>query len=114
MPAARTFVSPSGRQWDVELFELPPGIGVRTADGEISPSAVLRFTSGEITLDLATYPADWTDCSEEALVSLLRTARVPAFVQVGPSPADIVQTRNDEVRHRRDAGETGRETPPRS
>jgi hypothetical protein len=114
MTAARTFVSQSGRQWRVELFELPPGIGVRTADGYILASAVLRFSSGEVTLDLAAYPSDWPDCSEETLVSLLRMAKVPAFVQVGTTPADIVQPTKDEVRDRRDAAEPGRETPPGS
>ena len=79
---ARTFASPSGRQWTVGLFDLPPGIGVRTPEGTIATQAILRFVSDDLTLDLAVFPKDWGDNAGQELVSLLRSATVPAFVQV--------------------------------
>jgi hypothetical protein len=78
----KTFVSPSGREWTVGVFELPLGVGVRTANGTISMNPVLRFVSGDVTLDLAQVPSDWASRSGQELVSLLRMAAVPAFVRL--------------------------------
>jgi hypothetical protein len=78
----RRFTSPSGRHWTVEVFELPPGVGVRSATGVVATNAVLRFTSGDVTLDLPTVPRDWYERDEQGLIEFLRLANVPDFVRL--------------------------------
>ena len=82
----RTFWSPSGRQWTAELYELPRGVGVRTPHGIVPAKAVVRFSTGDLTLDLHSFPADWASRSDEQLIALLRKACSPAFA---PRGADL-------------------------
>jgi len=75
----RTFMSPSGRQWTAEVYELPRGVGVRTPQATIPVKAVLRFSSRDLTLDLHSFPADWKDRTDDHLIGLLRQSSPPAF-----------------------------------
>jgi hypothetical protein len=59
----RTFRYPSGRIW-VACVMQDPG----------APAPVLRFTAGARNIDLADWPKDWVDYSDEQLVQLLRKA----------------------------------------
>lgn len=75
----RTFKSPSGRLWTVELFELPKGTAVIRARDAIHAPAILRFTSDDLTLDLIDFPPDWAGLGDDDLIRLLRRATTPAF-----------------------------------
>lgn len=78
----RTFRSPSGRDWTVEVYHLPPGIAARGAQGaEIARKAILRFVSSDITLDLCTFPESWESLTDDELVTLLRSASPPTFIR---------------------------------
>jgi hypothetical protein len=79
----RKFWSPSGRHWTAELYELPRGVGVRRGGTIIPAKAVVRFSSGDLTLDLASYPGDWAHRSDDELIELLRKAYPPAFAPLG-------------------------------
>jgi hypothetical protein len=79
---ARFFTSPSGRDWTVQLLEVPSDVAVQTINGPHPGRRVLRFTSHDITLDLADIPANWGDCTDGELVALLRVATTPAFTPV--------------------------------
>lgn len=59
----RTFRYPGGRIWVASLMQDP---------GMSSP--VLRFSAGSRGIDLAEWPKDWVDYSDEKLVQLLRKA----------------------------------------
>jgi hypothetical protein len=85
----RTFRSPSGREWTARTYEAPVGFGVRTDSGDIVTGTILRFRSGDLTLDLAVVPCDWASRSENDLVDLLRSATVPAFVPLGSADAQV-------------------------
>jgi hypothetical protein len=72
----RTFRYPSGRIWVACVMQDP---------GAASP--VLRFTAGARSIDLADWPKDWVDYSDDQLVQLLRTASPrtgPASAPNGP------------------------------
>jgi hypothetical protein len=86
---ARIFRSPSGREWAARIYEVPAGFGVRTDSGEVVTGTILRFRSGDLTLDLSVVPCDWASRSEEDLVDLLRSATVPAFVPLGSADAQL-------------------------
>jgi hypothetical protein len=79
---ARFFTSPSGRDWTVQLLEVPSDVAVQTIKGPHPGRRVLRFTSHDITLDLADFPANWADRTDEELVALVRVATTPAFTPV--------------------------------
>lgn len=66
----RTFRYPGGRIWGVCVITHPENGG----------SPVLRFAAGARSIDLANWPKDWVDYSNEDLVALLRLAapRAPA------------------------------------
>jgi hypothetical protein len=83
----RRFTSTSGREWTVEVFEVPQGVAVRSATGVVT-NAVLRFTASDVTLDLPNVPHDWYDCDEQSLMELLRLANVPGFVRLGSESSD--------------------------
>ena len=59
----RTFRYPGGRIWVASLMQDP---------GASTP--VLRFSAGSRSIDLADWPKDWVDYSDEKLVQLLRNA----------------------------------------
>ena len=63
---ARTFRYPGGRYWSVAEWA-GGDHGSAPAEGR----SVLRFTSGRRSLDLASWPRDWQQYSDEELVSLL-------------------------------------------
>jgi hypothetical protein len=83
------FRSPSGREWIARTYEVPVGFGVRTDSGDIVTGTILRFRSGDLTLDLSFVPCDWVSRSEEDLVDLLRSATAPAFVPLSPTDAQL-------------------------
>jgi hypothetical protein len=82
-----SFRSPAGRQWLAGVYELPPMVDVQATPGA---HRVLRFSSGEITLDLAEFPVRWDELSTDGLVRLLRTASAPSFKPV-PSASTITR-----------------------
>ena len=43
----------------------------------VRATAVLRFTSGDVVLDLEEWPADWMQLTNEQLVELARRANPP-------------------------------------
>ena len=65
MQFARTFRYPGGRYWSVAEW------GTDRADGSAEGRRVLRFTSGRRSLDLASWPRDWQDYTDEELTTLL-------------------------------------------
>ena len=66
MAFARTFRYPGGRYWSVAEWA-----GSDHNDASSDGRSVLRFTSGRRSLDLASWPRDWQQYSDEELVSLL-------------------------------------------
>lgn len=64
LSVVRSFRYPGGEVWRASVVEDAP---------ERRP--VLRFSSASQTLDLASWPADWADLSNEALVALMQRAR---------------------------------------
>lgn len=59
----RTFTSPSGRAWTVEVVELPSYPG--------SPKVhALRFVSGQVVFELEQWPTDWDALPDAELVEL--------------------------------------------
>ena len=60
----RAFVHPAGRPWTAHI-----------AASEAGGHAVLRFMSGDRSLDLTDWPPDWADLPDGLLADLLR--RVP-------------------------------------
>ena len=78
----RIFRSPSGRDWTVEVYELPAGVCVRSTSGaDLATKAVLRFQSADVTLDLCTVPQHWESLTDDELITLLRSASPPTFVR---------------------------------
>src|SRR5687767_328346 len=75
----RRIKTESGREWNVEVFEVPPGYGVRTQDG-VNSEYLLRFECEDVALDLSSFPSDWARRTDEELVTLLRNATTPSFV----------------------------------
>ena len=66
MQFARTFRYPGGRYWSVAEWA-----GTDRGDAAVEGRRVLRFTSGRRSLDLASWPRDWQDYTDEELTSLL-------------------------------------------
>lgn len=78
--AMREFSSPSGRRWTARLYFFPnTGTGLHGAPSALTSGSVLRFASGDLTLDLADWPDDWHQSSDTDLVVLLRQATTPTF-----------------------------------
>lgn len=75
----RTFAGPGGRTWTAQLFTFPRARA--TADharpDAVDAETVLRFTAGELVLDLAEWPSDWVEWPEEQLLALVRRANPP-------------------------------------
>ena len=71
--AERTFNSPRGRMWTARLHER------RHEDG--TTEIVLRFTAGEIVLDLKNWPADWKSLTRDDYALLLLDADLPRILQ---------------------------------
>jgi hypothetical protein len=64
----RTFKSPRGREWTVRVHEC-------LTNG--TTELVLRFTAGDIVVDLKDWPADWKRLSREEFAVLLLDAQPP-------------------------------------
>ncbi len=71
--AVRTFRYPAGRFWSV-------AVKTYTHDGA---QPRLRFTAGGRSIDLASWPRDWSDYPDEGLIELLRYGAPPR----GDAPA---------------------------
>ena len=67
--AQRRFTSPRGREWTVRLHECPRAGGGSTT--------VLRFTAGDIVVDLPDWPADWKALDRDGFALLLLDAHPP-------------------------------------
>ena len=65
----RTFRSPRGREWTVRIHECHQRNGAY--------EVVLRFTAGDIVVDLKDWPEEWKDLSREAYAVLLLDAEPP-------------------------------------
>jgi hypothetical protein len=78
----RTFRSPSGREWTVQMF--PPSAPGASASSDVDPGyTALRFQSGALVLDVRRFPSDWEALSDGELVELLRRAQPPALGLAG-------------------------------
>lgn len=64
LTVVRTFRYPGGRLWSAAI----------APHSDIAVGAVLRFTAGARTIDLAAYPRDWPDLPDDSLIDLLRHA----------------------------------------
>lgn len=67
--AERSFMSPRGRMWNVRLHEC------LAADD--TTEMVLRFTSGDIVMDVRNWPSDWKELSRDEYALLLLDAENP-------------------------------------
>ena len=77
----RDFTASDGRRWRANLHYLPAGsTGLVGHDVVLASTSVLRFTSDDLTLDLADWPDDWFQLPDEGLVTLLHRATGPAFL----------------------------------
>jgi hypothetical protein len=83
----RTFTSPSGRAWTAAIFRLPPSAEAAGDAAREAETAVLRFRSSDVVLDLTDFPADWASLPDAALVALARQGAPPRFVPPREDPA---------------------------
>jgi hypothetical protein len=67
--AARTFMSPRGRQWTVRLHECLYEHG--------AARTVLRFTTADVVMELDEWPDDWRAATVQELAMLLLDATSP-------------------------------------
>ena len=67
--ARRTFLSPLGREWTVRVHEC--------LDRNGNPETVLRFTAGDIVVELRRWPENWRDLSVLEYAVLLLDAEPP-------------------------------------
>jgi hypothetical protein len=86
----RTFRYPGGRYWTVCVGPRPEGGG----------EPALRFTAGARNIELATWPAEWADYSDEQLVELLRWA-APRLGASAPPPGTPRRRWDDQADRRR-------------
>jgi len=90
--AERTFRSPRGREWTVRVHEC------LDRDGE--DEMVLRFTTGDIIVELKNWPADWQSASMEDFALMMLDANPPRRRKHAIGP----QRRYDDHFHTGDAG----------
>lgn len=76
--ARRTFVSPKGREWTVRIHECMDRAG--------EEQAVLRFTSGDVVVELSEWPDDWYSASVEQFAMMLLDANPPRRRKKGEGP----------------------------
>lgn len=65
----RSFMSPGGREWIVRVHEC--------LDRKGAPETVLRFTAGDIVVELRKWPENWRDLSVLEYAVLLLDAEPP-------------------------------------
>lgn len=90
--AQRTFRSPRGREWMVRVHEC--------LDRDGADQMVLRFTTGDIIVELKDWPANWQSASVEDFALMLLDANPPRRRKKGDGP----QRRYDDHVHPMDAG----------
>lgn len=73
----RTFVSQSGLHWIARVVDVPYTELHRTGKVSQGERTVLRFSSGDVVLDLPEWPDDWASMGDESLLALCRRARAP-------------------------------------
>ena len=76
--AERSFSSPRGRLWTARLHECLEDDG--------STEIVLRFTAGDIVMDLKNWPEDWKSHTRDQYALLLLDANVPRQLKSGEHP----------------------------
>jgi hypothetical protein len=74
----RTFVSPRGRSWTVRVHECLDRKGEHTT--------VLRFTSGDLIVELSDWPASWRTASVTDYALMLLDAEPPRRLRTGSTP----------------------------
>jgi hypothetical protein len=79
-----TFMSPGGREWTVHIHEC--------LDKHGSPETVLRFTTGDIVVELPQWPADWRTATVKDFALMLLDANPPRRRGKGEGP----QRRHDD------------------
>lgn len=90
--AQRTFVSPGGREWTVRVHEC--------LDRSGADQMVLRFTAGDIVMELHRWPDDWQSASVERFAVMLLDATPPRRLARGKGP----QRRHEDHVHLADSG----------
>jgi hypothetical protein len=76
--ARRAFMSPGGREWTVRVHEC--------LDREGAAQKVLRFTAGDIVVELLQWPENWRDLSVLEYAVLLLDAEPPRRRKKGEGP----------------------------
>ncbi|MEO5815414.1 MAG: hypothetical protein ABIT20_09060 [Gemmatimonadaceae bacterium] len=76
--ARRTFMSPGGRTWTVRVHEC--------LDRKGAAQTVLRFTAGDLVLELLEWPENWRDLSVIEYAVLLLDAEPPRRSVAGDGP----------------------------
>ena len=76
--AHRTFTSPRGREWTVRIHEC--------LDNDQATQKVLRFTAGDIVVELLKWPENWRDLSVTQFAILLLDAEPPRRRPRGQGP----------------------------
>jgi hypothetical protein len=76
--ARRSFMSPGGREWTVRIHEC--------VDREGAAQKVLRFTAGDIVVELLDWPLNWRDLSVIEYAVLLLDAEPPRRLEKGDGP----------------------------
>jgi hypothetical protein len=74
----RTFLSPRGREWTVRIHEC--------LDRNGAEQKVLRFTSGDVVVELSHWPDDWRTASVEQFAMMLLDANPPRRRERGTGP----------------------------
>lgn len=85
--ARRTFTSPGGREWIVRIHEC--------LDQEGKQQTVLRFTAGDIVVDLRAWPEHWRDASVVEFAMMLLDADPPRRMDTGKGPQRRHEDRRD-------------------
>ena len=76
--ARRSFMSPGGREWTVRIHEC--------LDREGGAQKVLRFTAGDIVVEMREWPHNWRDLSVIEYAVLLLDAEPPRRRKKGEGP----------------------------
>jgi hypothetical protein len=71
-------MSPRGREWTVRVHEC--------LDRDGAHATVLRFTAGNIVVELLEWPENWRDLSVIEYAVLLLDAEPPRRVEAGDGP----------------------------
>jgi hypothetical protein len=79
-----TFMSPRGREWTVRIHEC--------LDRDGNPEKVLRFTVGDIVVELSQWPKDWRTATAKDFALMLLDSNPPRRRDKGEGP----QRRHDD------------------